>query len=148
MDESNLNTMFDMLDSAGQGYITLPQYKGGKYYFSFLIFIYLINLHRCKPQLENTVSNILILVQQIKIDSPVHMFSSPREELGKTFNYICSVPPTPICNGCCLRSMPQGQRCEDLLKSRKNRVGETGLAPPPPFFYSFHFSGGGGKLGN
>ncbi|XP_060100702.1 EF-hand calcium-binding domain-containing protein 10 [Heteronotia binoei] len=28
MDESNLNAMFDMLDTAGHGYITLPQYKG------------------------------------------------------------------------------------------------------------------------
>ncbi|XP_077194269.1 EF-hand calcium-binding domain-containing protein 10 [Paroedura picta] len=28
MDESNLNAMFAMLDTAGQGYITLPQYKG------------------------------------------------------------------------------------------------------------------------
>ncbi|XP_054845274.1 EF-hand calcium-binding domain-containing protein 10 [Eublepharis macularius] len=28
MNESNLNAMFDMLDTAGQGYITVPQFKG------------------------------------------------------------------------------------------------------------------------
>nr|XP_056703076.1 EF-hand calcium-binding domain-containing protein 10 [Euleptes europaea] len=28
MDESNLNAMFSVLDTAGEGYITLPQYKG------------------------------------------------------------------------------------------------------------------------
>uniref|UniRef100_A0A670J863 EFCAB10 C-terminal EF-hand domain-containing protein n=1 Tax=Podarcis muralis TaxID=64176 RepID=A0A670J863_PODMU len=29
MDESNVDAMFEMLDVAGQGYITIPQYKGG-----------------------------------------------------------------------------------------------------------------------
>ncbi|XP_028603308.1 EF-hand calcium-binding domain-containing protein 10 isoform X2 [Podarcis muralis] len=28
MDESNVDAMFEMLDVAGQGYITIPQYKG------------------------------------------------------------------------------------------------------------------------
>ncbi|XP_048357771.1 EF-hand calcium-binding domain-containing protein 10 [Sphaerodactylus townsendi] len=28
LDEANLNAMFDMLDTAGEGYITVPQYKG------------------------------------------------------------------------------------------------------------------------
>ncbi|CAI5785199.1 EF-hand calcium-binding domain-containing protein 10 [Podarcis lilfordi] len=28
MDESNVDAMFGMLDVAGQGYITIPQYKG------------------------------------------------------------------------------------------------------------------------
>ncbi|XP_034983608.2 EF-hand calcium-binding domain-containing protein 10 [Zootoca vivipara] len=28
MDETNVDAMFEMLDVAGQGYITIPQYKG------------------------------------------------------------------------------------------------------------------------
>lgn len=35
MDESNLDSMFEMLDVAGQGYINLTQYKGGWYFVVF-----------------------------------------------------------------------------------------------------------------